>query len=278
LEELLYTDLPADMDHPNSQGYTARQIVLEALEAEQLRRDHAETLRAAARRRREEAEWRSRLCDELHEDGNVAGSWWGDDWAASGSNLERGGSRAWEEEEEEYRARIVREINERRARVPASASGTADPGGQAKGPHAGPSAREEKERHWRQVLEEEVEKDRQWRQRVAQGKSTAEMRADYEQRWQTFLLQDKEPGSVAYNDIPWIAPPSKGGNVIGEVALAGVGPTDQAARKKRLRMELMRWHPDKFMARFSSCIRPGEADRVLGGVTETSAALTQLGT
>lgn len=44
-------------------------------------------------------------------------------------------------------------------------------------------------------------------------------------------------------------------------------------RKKRLRAELLRWHPDKFQALFGRNLRPDDAEQILAKVKEISQAI-----
>ena len=47
-------------------------------------------------------------------------------------------------------------------------------------------------------------------------------------------------------------------------------------RRKRLRLELMRWHPDKFEARFGRRLKAGDRSRILDRVKGMSQALNAL--
>ena len=47
-------------------------------------------------------------------------------------------------------------------------------------------------------------------------------------------------------------------------------------RRKRLRLELMRWHPDKFEARFGRRLRAADRSRILDRVKSVSQALNAL--
>jgi hypothetical protein len=51
------------------------------------------------------------------------------------------------------------------------------------------------------------------------------------------------------------------------------GPGDV---KRRLRGELMRWHPDKFGARYGNRVTPGDRERVTAGVRAVAQQLTGL--
>lgn len=78
-------------------------------------------------------------------------------------------------------------------------------------------------------------------------------------------------GPVLYSDIPWLASSEEGAKAL---ILHGVqGPAD---RKKRLRLELMRWHPDKFTAKFGARIAGPDRGRVAEGVKRVSQLLNSL--
>ena len=74
------------------------------------------------------------------------------------------------------------------------------------------------------------------------------------------------------DDLPW---PTLAGREpeAGPLLLAGVAP---ARQRKALREELMRWHPDKFGARFGARLLPEQRDRVQARVNAMSQAVATL--
>ena len=54
------------------------------------------------------------------------------------------------------------------------------------------------------------------------------------------------------------------------MAVALYGLTDAAARKKAVRKEQVRWHPDRWSGQLRRRIAPSEFERVLRRVTEIS--------
>ena len=60
------------------------------------------------------------------------------------------------------------------------------------------------------------------------------------------------------------------------VALAGLDGQGPDARRRRIRAELMRWHPDKFAARLAQRLQPGAAQHVSERVKLTSQVLNSL--
>ncbi|KAK9823330.1 hypothetical protein WJX72_001970 [[Myrmecia] bisecta] len=120
------------------------------------------------------------------------------------------------------------------------------------------------------ILEEERARDAAWRQAVAKG-DMGSRRASYEARWHLFVASHM-PG-IRLNDIPWIADDISPGE-IKDLVLYGTSGSDEA--KKRLRQELMRWHPDKFVSRFGERLDPSQRAAVLEKVKATSQTLNTL--
>jgi hypothetical protein len=74
-------------------------------------------------------------------------------------------------------------------------------------------------------------------------------------------------------DVPWPTAAGREATDAGPLLLAGVPP---ASRKAALREELIRWHPDKFGARFGARLAPGDAARVAARVNVMSQVVAQL--
>ncbi len=79
-------------------------------------------------------------------------------------------------------------------------------------------------------------------------------------------------GPVLYADVPWLPESEDGARTL---VLFGV--ESAVERKKRLRLELMRWHPDKFVARFGGRVIEKDKKRVEEGVNRVSQMLNSLG-
>lgn len=47
----------------------------------------------------------------------------------------------------------------------------------------------------------------------------------------------------------------------------------QEDRRKRLRAELLRWHPDKFQAMFGKNLKADDAEQIMAKVNEISQAI-----
>jgi hypothetical protein len=165
---------------------------------------------------------------------------------------------------------------------------------------------QQKQKHARsesdRILQEERAKDAAWRQAaIKQAPSVVQLRQAYEAQWQALQERMGAPapaaaaaaaagaagpaagalqlvaagaGSITYADVPWLVPDLSDKEQFEAVVLHGVeGPADV---KRRLRSELLRWHPDKFVARFGARVAAGDRDRVLAGVQHTSQMLTSM--
>ena len=62
-------------------------------------------------------------------------------------------------------------------------------------------------------------------------------------------------------------------NPISLEVCCGAGPAEE---RKRLRLELLRWHPDKFTGAFGSRLAAGDKARILERVTQISQYLNSL--
>lgn len=99
-------------------------------------------------------------------------------------------------------------------------------------------------------------------------------RARYEARWATFVAQKSAAKLVPFKTIPWLVEGQADPERVKALVLHGTnGPKEV---RKRLQAELIRWHPDKFTARWSSHLVPADQQRIMEGVGETSRVLTAL--
>ncbi|XP_036212404.1 NF-kappa-B inhibitor-like protein 1 isoform X4 [Myotis myotis] len=79
-----------------------------------------------------------------------------------------------------------------------------------------------------------------------------------------------------FNDVPWPCP-GGGDPEAMAAALVARGPPleEQEALRRYLRVQQVRWHPDRFLQRFGSQIETWELGRVMGAVTALSQALNR---
>uniref|UniRef100_A0A9L0S5C8 NF-kappa-B inhibitor-like protein 1 n=1 Tax=Equus caballus TaxID=9796 RepID=A0A9L0S5C8_HORSE len=79
-----------------------------------------------------------------------------------------------------------------------------------------------------------------------------------------------------FGDVPWPCP-GGGDPEAMAAALVARGPPleEQGALRRYLRVQQIRWHPDRFLQRFRSQIETWELGRVMGAVTALSQALNR---
>eukprot|EP00887_Chlorella_sp_A99_P003716 scaffold7.g3716.t1 len=228
-----------------------------------------------------EEDWRQRLAEE-NSDGE-GGAWgpWAEEEEWHGDEYETA---------EQYAQRIWQEMQDRlflarereQAAFHAARAAQKAARGAARQAAAAESAR---------VLEEQRSRDAAWRAALLAGNAGA-ARARYEAAWQFFahgraaggapapsgaaaIGPEEAPKEIRYGDVPWILEDEEASaDRLREVVMFGaMAPEEQ---RRRLRTELMRWHSDKFVARFGRLLAPADRARILARVTATSQALTAL--
>jgi NF-kappa-B inhibitor-like protein 1 len=237
---------------------------------------------------REEREWRQRLLKEIQLDvemdyrEDVLDSWC----------EEYGG---WEdgETEEAFAHRIWREMKKKEIRSSTAfgtKTGTVYETLHSEAEEARKKAKRAAEEEAAKILEEERRKEREWKQAMMEGDLGAK-RARYEAAWQFLiarLASQKSPlplASLGFKDIPWIIPPlqqqqqqqdisSSFKNEIQGVVMYGVYIEEE--KRRRLRGELVRWHPDKFKARFDRYLKKEDREKIMDRVDEMTRLLTDI--
>ena len=127
---------------------------------------------------------------------------------------------------------------------------------------------------------DQLEENRQesWKQAVSLGDYMAK-KARYEAQWEFFCSKAKPLGTLKQNEIPWIVSmeilhSNRAKEELEQMLWSDVdGPVE---KKKVVRKQLIRWHPDKFMSQFGACIDPGELDVVRQGVNTVSQLLATI--
>lgn len=138
-------------------------------------------------------------------------------------------------------------------------------------------------------------------------------RQAYQTKW--LALVSAPPARLAAAEIPWLVPEQGSVAALRAVVLHGVAPGatddeqrvpqraltnsllhvpfamhvsnadpyccsvttgDVSVQRRRVREELLRWHPDKFEARFGSLLQPGERESVMQRVKHTSQLLNDV--
>lgn len=276
LAALLTADRPPEIEAVNVRGESVEQLAAAAMDRQDLQSFQQEAQEQAGAGQGEghhgfspsldpDQAWQRRLAEELsggeQEEEETWGAYGGGDWHADEY-----------ETAEEYARRIWEEMQAHR-RAKEQQSRTAFTQRRQKEEGRRTAFRQAAESESRRILEEQQRQDAAWRAAVAEGQAGPK-RASYEARWQFFATKHPE-AVIAYADVPWIlASEGASQEELQRVVVYGaVGPDEQ---RKRLRTELIRWHPDKFQARFGRRLAPADADRILARVVATSQVLNSL--
>ena len=197
------------------------------------------------------------------------------------------------ETDDDYRRRITREMNKRsRDRLEAddervgretkrgAFAGPARPSASASAAAAAQEAAAARARS-AQIIAEQLA-----RTEALRTKRLAEASAAYRAAVTTFFAPAAAAATgLKYADIPW---PGITGDADGSdagdgssskddaVAVALHGIVDEAARKKAIRKEQVRWHPDKWTGQIKKRVAPEDYDRIMARVTEISKAFNAL--
>ncbi|XP_004598776.2 NF-kappa-B inhibitor-like protein 1 isoform X2 [Ochotona princeps] len=210
-----------------------------------------------------EREWRQKLQGELE-----------DEWQEVIGRFEDDASRETQEPESfsAWSDRLAREHAQKR---------------EAAGPHRPPRRAEGCSHSWRQQEEEQ----RLFRERArAKEEELRESRARRAQETPGEQGPEKarpRPGAESprragrgslwrFSDVPWPCP-GGGDPEAMAAALVARGPPleEQGALRRYLRVQQVRWHPDRFLQRFRNQIETLELGRVMGAVTALSQALNR---
>eukprot|EP00884_Botryococcus_braunii_P010168 jgi/Botrbrau1/19152/Bobra.0077s0064.1 len=130
-------------------------------------------------------------------------------------------------------------------------------------------AAEDAKQRSRKILDEERDKDARWREAVLRGDLGAR-RAAYEAKWHTFTTSQAK-GAIHFGEVPWLVEELEDAR-----AVILYGTRGREEERRRIRTELMRWHPDKFEAKFASRLHAPDRQRVLDKVKHISQMLTGL--
>lgn len=274
LEKLLL-DPKINVDLANDKGISVQQLTT-GLDIEDIDLDDGDTEdKKSSRNRdsydyeglgppplpREEQEWRQRLLKEIQLDVEM-------DYIDGGLDYWCDG-----ETEEAFARRIWREMKQTELRTSAFGTKTKKTKGAAE--------------EAAKVLEEERHKEREWKQAMMEG-DVGVKRARYEAAWQFFiarLASQKAPlpslYSLGFQDIPWIIPPSQddisSSSIKKEMqAVVLYGVYTEEEKRRRLRVELVRWHPDKFKARVDRYLKQEDREKIMDGVDEMARLLTDI--
>ncbi|PRW57890.1 NF-kappa-B inhibitor 1 isoform A [Chlorella sorokiniana] len=276
LAALLQADNPPEIEAVNGRGQSVAQLAAQAMDKQDVqsyRREAAEQEQEwQGERQRERSpslgpdswDWQQRLQNEMSMDQSEDDPWGaysGGDWHADEY-----------ETPEEYARRIWDEMQaHRRSKEQAERAAFTQRRRQEEAQRQ--AFREHAEAASRRILEDQKKQDAEWRAAVAEGQAGTK-RARAEAAWQFFA--SKHPESIVhYADVPWILPAKEPKQEeLQRVVLYGTsGPEEQ---RRRLRTELVRWHPDKFVARFGRRLAAEDRDRILARVARTAQQLNAI--
>lgn len=100
-------------------------------------------------------------------------------------------------------------------------------------------------------------------------------RAKYEARWHVFATAAKDK-QVCFIDVPWLVDDiDQDKTELTDFVLYGAVTADE--QRRRSRAELMRWHPDKFIAKFGARLLATDRTRILDKVNTISQLLNSIG-
>ncbi|KXZ51473.1 hypothetical protein GPECTOR_12g436 [Gonium pectorale] len=266
----------------------------------------------------EEARWRRRLREEASDGEGAGGDGDGvaeDDWGGgAGSAFGASG-----EDDDAWADRLWQQMQRRRRDAAAASAASFAAELRAENARRAAEAAERSTRILRDEQAKDAEWRRRTLLAIEAGPSLTPLdvtaaRVSYDERWaQLDAAAATAAASAAtpplrYTDIPWPLEPPPGAAAVAAAigpqprALAGPSPppppmppptpTAAALRdflllgvtgpgdvKRRLRAELLRWHPDKFGARFGARLAaagPAQREAALARVQQLAAALTQI--
>lgn len=213
-----------------------------------------------------EREWRQKLQGELE-----------DEWQEVIGRFEDDAARDTQEPESfsAWSDRLAREHAQKRQQQQEAGRSRRLP--RAEGPSHSWRQQEEEQRLFRErarAKEEELRESRARRAQEAQGDREPEpARA----RPRAEPPRGAGRGSLwRFSDVPWPCP-GGGDPEAMAAALVARGPPleEQGALRRYLRVQQVRWHPDRFLQRFRNQIETWELGRVMGAVTALSQALNR---
>jgi len=252
------------MEEKNDDGVRAEDILENVMERETFEREKEREMDRQHAIKNEDEKWMERLISELEweqeEDIYYGSSWNHAEYETADEYAER----IWREMHEKLNEKVFilyrnASRSTKRKRIYAEEKGKKS------------NTREGRKESWtRPMLKEES-----WKQAVLMGDYTAK-KARYEAQWEFFCSDTKSLGTLKQMQIPWIVPMDvlRSSGAKEELEQVLWSDVDEAReRKKIVRKQLIRWHPDKFMSQFGKCIDPLEADAVRQGVNLVSQLL-----
>ncbi|XP_069930354.1 NF-kappa-B inhibitor-like protein 1 isoform X3 [Oryctolagus cuniculus] len=213
-----------------------------------------------------EREWRQKLQGELE-----------DEWQEVIGRFEDDAARETQEPESfsAWSDRLAREHAQKRQQQQEAGRSRRPP--RAEGSSHSWRQQEEEQRLFRErarAKEEELRESRARRAQEAQGDREPELARA---RPRAEPPRGAGRGSLwRFSDVPWPCPGGRDPEAMA-AALVARGPPleEQGALRRYLRVQQVRWHPDRFLQRFRNQIETWELGRVMGAVTALSQALNR---
>jgi hypothetical protein len=277
----------SSLKEPNDKGETVEELAAKAMKQQEIQAELAAEAKKWQRQRghnsdddeENEINWEERLRRELSPGEEEAYYYYDhSQWQADQF-----------ETAEEYAKRIWIEMEGRRKDKERAASFTAA----KQAAHAAAKkkskledeSKQNKDNYYKQEQKQQQEKkekeDAAWRAAKSAGAASLK-RASYEARWEFFCTKNKDK-IATFDDIPWILTPFPSSSTtntflseLEQVLLHNAADNGGDSKRQILRRELIRWHPDKFISKFGAILDPGDREKILEAVTETSQQLTLL--
>ena len=253
----------ADTEIANAVGVTPANILYGDDEGHDDERDYFRDEPEYGREVQDE-DWNQKMQYEMgFEQGEAFGG-----WSAYADEGDR-------EDEESYRQRIVREMHKKHAKASVAAAKQVD---------EKVAERQQKEAEYAEVLRKEKERDAAWRREVAakaHAKKGMQDRSEYEMQWAA--MKRGETATLSVDSVPW--PPGVSLQQPPTLELlrgfyfagyTGDAAEAKAFRKKALRREQLRWHPDKFTQSIAARLPANMQKVVLARAMEVSQLLNSL--
>ncbi|XP_004621324.2 NF-kappa-B inhibitor-like protein 1 isoform X1 [Sorex araneus] len=225
-----------------------------------------------------EREWRQKLQGELEDEWQEVIGRFEDDAAPEAPEPES--FSAWSE-------RLAREHAQKRQQQQQQQQQRREAGGACRPPRAEGSShswrqQEEEQRLFRERARAKDEELRESRARRAQAQEAAAAAGDRGSEPARAGPRAEQPRAAGrgslwrFGDVPWPCP-GGGDPEAMAAALVARGPPleEHGALRRYLRVQQVRWHPDRFLQRFRSQIETWELGRVMGAVTALSQALNR---
>jgi NF-kappa-B inhibitor-like protein 1 len=107
-------------------------------------------------------------------------------------------------------------------------------------------------------------------------KSAVLKKTFYEQKWTDLFSEIKNGTLLSFSDIPWPDGVSKSADAVLEFLFCDFDEEETTLRKKYLRSQQVRWHPDKFMQKFGQNLLETDREKILEKVKSVSQLMNQI--